>query len=109
MELATYFRFVLALAFVIGLIGALAWAVRRFGLAGRLVPRPGRARRVQIMEITPLDGRHKLVLIQRDTVEHLLLVGPGNPLLVERGILVSEHERDGDGDFARTLAQEERP
>jgi len=107
MELETYFRFVLALAFVVGLIGALAWAVRRFGLAGRLVPRPGRTRRVQVLEITPLDGRHKLVLIQRESTQHLLLLGPGTPLLVERGIS-AEAETDAGG-FARALEQEGQP
>lgn len=107
MDLATYFRFVLALAFVVGLIMALAWVVRRYGLAGRLLPRAGQVRRVQVVEVTPLDGRHKLVLVQRDEVEHLILVGTGDPLLIERGIAA----RDGDstpGDFARTLEAERR-
>jgi hypothetical protein len=34
----------------------------------------------------PLDNRRRLLLIQKDGAEHLLLVGGGNDLLVESTI-----------------------
>jgi flagellar protein FliO/FliZ len=85
MDLDTYFKFVLALVFVLGLIGALAWTARRFGLGGKLTPNTGR-RRLSVTEVMPLDARRKLVLLRRDGIEHLVLLGAGPDLLLETDI-----------------------
>ncbi len=85
MDLDTYFKFVLALVFVLGLIAALAWTARRVGLGGKLAPNTGR-RRLSVSEVMPLDARRKLVLLRRDGTEHLVLLGPGPDLLLESGI-----------------------
>lgn len=87
MEIETYFRFVGALLFVLALIGGAGWAARRFGLGGRLAPNPGKARRLSVVEVATLDSRRKLVLVRRDATEHLLLLGPGQDVLVEGGIV----------------------
>ncbi len=80
----TYWRFVLALAFVVLLIAACAWIARRLGLGGRLVASGGR-RRLAILEVLPLDGKRRLVLLKRDGVEHLVLLGQQSDLVIERG------------------------
>lgn len=84
MGLDSYWRFVLALAFVILLILACAWVARRLGLGGRLVAKGGQ-RRLAILEVLPLDGKRRLVLMRRDNVEHLLLIGHQTDLVIERG------------------------
>lgn len=86
MDLETYLRFLLALIFVIGLIVAAAWLARRLGLGGRLAPRAGRQRRLAIVEVAALDNRNRLILLRRDGVEHLVLLGAQQHLLIERGI-----------------------
>ncbi|MDH3473902.1 MAG: flagellar biosynthetic protein FliO [Rhodospirillales bacterium] len=86
MDLGLYLKFVLALGFVLGLIAALAWVARRFGLGGRLVPNTGQARRLAVVEVMTLDARRKLVLLRRDGREHLVLLGPSQDLLLEGGI-----------------------
>jgi flagellar protein FliO/FliZ len=86
MDLDLIIRFILALLFVLALIGLFAWAARRFGLTGRLGPAIGKARRLRIVEVAPLDPKTRLVLLRRDDVEHLVLVGPGGGLVVESGI-----------------------
>ncbi|RDD62584.1 flagellar biosynthetic protein FliO [Ferruginivarius sediminum] len=87
MDLDVYLRFLLALIFVVGLIGALAWGANRLGLGGRLTPNTGKKhRRLSVVEVAPLDGRRKLVLLRRDAVEHLVLIGQGNDVLIETGI-----------------------
>lgn len=83
MELGLYFKFLLALCFVLGLIAALAWAARRFGLAGRLTPNSGKNRRLAIVEVMTLDARRKLVLLKCDRTEHLVLLGASQDLLLE--------------------------
>lgn len=85
MDGESYLRFVLALVLVIGLILALSWAVRRFGLGGA-VPRNRGPRRLAVIEVTALDAKRRLVLVRRDGTEHLLLVGGTVDQVVERGI-----------------------
>ncbi|HEY4135727.1 MAG TPA: flagellar biosynthetic protein FliO [Alphaproteobacteria bacterium] len=90
MPLDTYFRFFLALVFVLALIGACAWAAKRFGLANRVgksgFGARGRTARLGIVETMALDPRRKLMLVRRDGVEHLIVLGPTGETLVESGI-----------------------
>ena len=84
-----YWRFVLALAFVLGLIAALAWAARRFGLGGGFAPMKGRSARLTVVEATMLDAKRRLVLLKRDSIEHLVLLGIGSDVVIETGITAS--------------------
>lgn len=86
MTWGTYLQFALAFSFVLALIAVAALAARRFGLGH--APRRGGERRLTVSETAPLDARHKLVLIRRDSVEHLLVLGPNGPTLVEAGIRI---------------------
>jgi hypothetical protein len=45
-----------------------------------------RSRRIAFVERTALDGGRKLMLVRRDDVEHLILVGGPIDLVVETGI-----------------------
>lgn len=99
MDMSSYLRFLVALVFVLGLIALMTWLVRRFGPAGIALKATGRDRRVAIVEVTPIDARRRLVLVRRDGVEHLLLLGAGNDLLVESGF----------GPPAKPALQEPRP
>jgi flagellar protein FliO/FliZ len=85
MELEGYFRFILALVFVLGLIGLCAWLVKRFGMAPK-VSRTSSERRLKIVEIAALDAKRRLLLVRRDDTEHLLMLGATNDIVVERGI-----------------------
>lgn len=86
MEMETYVRFVLALVFVLALIGLLAWVARRYGFGGRPRGGNGRGRRLDIIETRTVDGKRRLVLLRRDDVEHLVLTGPNSEIVIERGI-----------------------
>jgi len=84
MDIVAYGRFALALAVVVGLIVGFAWLVRKYG-QGRLMP-GGVRRRIGIVEVTGLDARRRLVMVRRDDVEHLLILGPNGETVVERNI-----------------------
>ena len=88
MDLDDYFRFLLALVFVIGLIGILAVLIRRFGSGGTqfLNSRMARGRRLGIVETLTIDARRRLVLLRRDNKEHLVLLGASQELLIESEI-----------------------
>ncbi len=86
MEFNIYLRFMLALILVLGLIGGLTWAARRFGFGGQLTPNAGKSPRLSVVEVRTLDSRRKLVLLRRDACEHLVLLGPNQDLHLEGGI-----------------------
>ncbi len=85
MEFEGYFRFFLALVFVLALIGVLTALARRFGLGYRGAPKRGKGRRLSIVEAIPIDAKRRLVLLRRDATEHLVLLGGGSDLLIESG------------------------
>lgn len=87
MEIESYLRFVLALAFVLGLIGLLAMLAKRFNLGFPTPMKTGRDRRLAVVEVAPIDSRRRLVLLRRDGVEHLVLLGPGQDVVIESGIV----------------------
>ena len=89
MEIMDYFRFLLALVFVLGLIGVLATIARRAGLGFPTAAiKPGNKRRLSVVEVTAVDGRRRMVLVRRDDVEHLLLISPTSETVIERGIAI---------------------
>jgi flagellar protein FliO/FliZ len=91
-----YIRFVAALVFVLALIGLFGFLLRRFGPnAGLPVQRRGTQRRLGVVEVLPLDARRRLVLVKRDGVEHLLLLGMGDDKVVETGITPPAAPVDG--------------
>lgn len=85
MEALDYYRFVLALLFVLGLIGLLAWLARRFRFDGSMLATTGR--RLAVSEMLSIDARRKLVLVRRDGTEHLLVIGQDGTQLLESGIV----------------------
>ncbi len=80
-------RFFVAFLVVLALIGLTAWLVRRFG-ANRLGNATrGRQPRLAVIDAATVDGRRRLVLIRRDNIEHLLMIGGPTDLVVEPNIV----------------------
>ena len=87
-------RFFIAFLVVLALIGLTAWLVRRFG-ANRLGNAArGRQPRLAVIDAATVDGRRRLVLIRRDNVEHLLMIGGPSDLVVEPNIVRAVPARD---------------
>ncbi len=55
------------------------------GVLARFLPSSTR-RRVHVVERASIDNRRKLVLIQRDNVEHLIMTGGPVDVVIETGI-----------------------
>jgi flagellar protein FliO/FliZ len=81
-------RFFLAFLIVLGLIGATAGAVRRFG-SGRLggAGARGRQPRLAVIDYASVDSRRRLILVRRDNIEHLVLIGGPTDVVVEANIV----------------------
>src|SRR5246500_513021 len=88
-------RFFIAFLIVLGLIGVTAWVVRRFGAArlGAATAR-GRQPRLAVIDAAAVDGRRRLILIRRDNVEHLLMIGGPSDIVVEPNIVRGIPGRD---------------
>lgn len=84
MNWSTYAQFGFALVFVLSLIGGATIVARRLGYGH--AARGPRSRRLALVEVLSLDARRRLVLVRRDQVEHLLLIGPASEHVVETGI-----------------------
>jgi flagellar protein FliO/FliZ len=81
-------RFVVAFVLVLSLIGAGALLWRRFFGAGPLSPLGPRSRqpRLAVIDAAAVDARRRLILIKRDNVEHLLMIGGPTDIVVESNI-----------------------
>src|ERR1700674_5158382 len=85
-EPSTIVTAIIALVVVLALIATTAWLVRRFGVA-RLRGARGRQPRLAVIDAAAVDGRRKLIIIRRDNVEHLLMIGGPSDVLVETNIM----------------------
>ncbi len=86
-DLPTPVNFVIAFVVVLVLIGAATWMVRRFGASGLDASSRGRQPRLAVIDAAAVDGRRKLVIIRRDNVEHLLMIGGPTDVVVETNIV----------------------
>lgn len=84
-DLPQVLRLLAAMALVLSLMGGLALALKRFGLAGSPAV-PTKKRRLKLIEALPLDSRHRAILIQRDNTQHLVILGPNGETVVETNI-----------------------
>jgi len=89
--LTFFFAFVAVLA----LIGVAAWLVRRFA-TNRLGANTNRGRmpRLAVIDAAAVDGRRRLVLVRRDNIEHLIMIGGPTDIVVESNIVRAQASRD---------------
>src|SRR6202163_2136221 len=93
--MSTQLTFFFAFVVVLALIGAAAWLVRRFA-GNRLGANANRGRmpRLAVIDAAAVDGRRRLVLVRRDNVEHLLMIGGPTDIVVEPNIVRAMPGRD---------------
>jgi len=89
LNLTDYMKFVFAFIFVLALIALAAVAARYFGFGLPSNPRNSAHRRLGIIESLNVDGKRRMVLVRRDDIEHLLLLGATTELVIESSITPS--------------------
>src|SRR5260221_5219035 len=87
--------FFLPFVAVVGSIGGAAWLVRGFA-GNRLGANTNRGRmpRLAVIDAAAVDGRRRLVLVRRDNIEHLLMIGGPTDIVVESNIVRAVTARD---------------
>jgi flagellar protein FliO/FliZ len=86
-DLSVLMKFLVAFVVVFAVLGAGGYLWRRLS-GGNLValgPR-GRQARLAVIDAASVDGRRRLVLVRRDNVEHLLLIGGPTDVVIEPNI-----------------------
>jgi flagellar protein FliO/FliZ len=82
MDLATFARAIFALAITLGLVGLAAVALRKYGpdAIARFSVGQRKERRLRVKETLVLDPSRRVVIIECDGAERLLLLGEGRLL-----------------------------
>src|SRR6202049_5199236 len=82
-------KYILTILLVLALVGLVAWLLRQFSAARRALSGSARNRqpRLALLDHINVDARRKLVLIRRDHVEHLILIGGPTDVVVEMNIV----------------------
>lgn len=95
--------------FVIALIVMLIWAFKVFfGRSSSPGFLKSRDRRLAVIETVAIDAHRKLVLLRRDDVEHLMVIGGPVDMVIEGGIRPRPHLQPLRED-AITATSESRP
>ena len=93
----------IALGIVLLLIVLGVWVLKAFFRASSTLGR-GRNRRLMVVDSVALDPRRQLILVRRDDVEHVIMTGGPQDLVVETGIQV-----DRAGALRRPVAASASP
>jgi hypothetical protein len=90
LEASTAVTYVIAFAIIFVLLTLFALVLRRLtGRRSMLSGQGGRTRqpRLGIVDVYDLDRQRQLILLRRDNVEHLLLIGGPNDVVIETNIV----------------------
>jgi flagellar protein FliO/FliZ len=81
----SFTRFLLASGTVIVLIMAMAWGMKLLNEKGlaRFLPGTSAPRRLKHVETLPLDARRRLVIVQCDQRQYLMLLGATQDIVVD--------------------------
>ena len=104
MDLSVYIRFIVALIFVLSLIGLIYWCAQRFGLR-RVLGDTIAGGRIEIIETKRINTKFQLVLI-RDTATHLLLLGTDSGVLIET-LNENEKQKADSEDISKKITANE--
>jgi flagellar protein FliO/FliZ len=78
-----------ALGIVLVLIVIGLWLLKLVSSAGQRLSRLNE-KRLQVLETATVDGKRKVMIIRRDNVEHVIMTGGPQDLVIETGIAVPE-------------------
>ncbi len=92
-ELSSPMRIIIALIVIAALLGITVAIFRRLnGGQGERVSRGRQGLRLAVVDTVAVDQERRLVLVRRDSTEHLLLIGGNSDIVVETQIPAPEEE-----------------
>jgi hypothetical protein len=107
-EASPAIQYAIAFVIILGLVTLFGLVLRRLSSARLMLPGQDRGRsrqpRLGVVDIYDLDRQRQLILLRRDNVEHLLLIGGPNDVVIETNIVRVPPSRT-----AAPAAEAERP
>lgn len=85
-EIPQILRLIIALGIVLALLGGFTLLLKKLGLAPETTLQTGDKKRLKIVESLPLDARRRLVILQCDTQEHLVILNANGETVIARDI-----------------------
>ena len=85
-ELPQFLRLIIALVIVLGLMGGLTFLLKKLGLAAQTPVIHGNKKRLRLVESLPLDARRRLVLLECDKTQHLVILSASSETVIETDI-----------------------
>lgn len=89
-DLPQILRLIFALGFVLLLMGGLAFLIKKLGLVPETNIQSDDEKRLKIVESLPLDARRRLVIIQCDETEHLVVLNTNGETIIAQDIQAIE-------------------
>ncbi len=83
---AMFIKFIFAFIFVISLMFFISWVAKKMGLSNNINMNNAK-KRLAISSYMAIDHKHRLYIVKRDDVEHLILIGPNKQTVVEKNIV----------------------
>ncbi len=75
---------------IIAILLLLAWIVRRIRGGTFVAGGHNRRTRLSVMDAAAVDSKRRLVLVRRDDIEHLILIGGNTDIVVEQNIRMTD-------------------
>lgn len=88
---SSWLNIIFALGIVVVAIILVVWLLKLLFNASGNVAR-GRNRRLSVVDSLAIDPKRHLLIVRRDNVEHLLLVGGSQDMVVETGIAIPDEQ-----------------
>ena len=83
MDTVNLIQFFLSFGFVIGLIFAVAWIVKKLGIDRKFQHNKPEEPSLSVSESLMIDPRNRVVLIRRGKREHMVLLGSTQSTVIE--------------------------
>lgn len=87
-------QYLSSLIFVLGLIALIAWAVRYFFFSGKAFGQLGENQKISIKEIKSLDTKRRLIRVNWDEEEFLILTGVQSEQILSKAQLRAKEQHE---------------
>ncbi len=85
-DLQQLLRLAVALIIVLGLMGGLSFLLKKLGLVNMPQTKKGDKKRITLIESMPLDTRRRIVILQCDDKQYLVVLGPNGETMLDPDI-----------------------
>ncbi len=95
-EMPQIMRLIIALIIVLGLMGGLAFIIKKLGLSADTTFKTNNKRRLKLIESLPLDTRRRMAIVECDGVQHFIILGMNGETVVQNNLTAVDDSKNSD-------------